>query len=119
MNCFAGCKTEDICAALGLTVADLFVAEFKKEEKRLLLSYRGANGNELYRKVRTEPGKGGRSKDFCLERIDEHGNIIYDLKGCPRVLYRLPEILQAIAEGKTIYLVEGEKDADRLDSLQP
>ena len=37
--------------------------------------------------------------------------------GIRRVLYRLPGIKRAIAEGKTIHAVEGEKDADRLWSL--
>jgi hypothetical protein len=31
-----------------------------------------------------------------------------------RVLYRLPEVIAAAAAGTTVYVVEGEKDADRL-----
>jgi len=34
------------------------------------------------------------------------------------VLYRLPEVIEAIALEKTIFIVEGEKDADRLWKLQ-
>src|SRR5262249_36617710 len=33
------------------------------------------------------------------------------------VLYRLPEVIIAIAEGRSIYVVEGEKDADNLAAL--
>ena len=33
---------------------------------------------------------------------------------CPRVPYRLPELVRAVAEGKTIWIPEGEKDVDKL-----
>jgi hypothetical protein len=36
---------------------------------------------------------------------------------CPRVPYRLPELIQAVAEGKTIWIPEGEKDVDKLRSI--
>lgn len=34
LNCHAGCSTEDICAALGLTVKDLFMEDKTKERSR-------------------------------------------------------------------------------------
>jgi 5S rRNA maturation endonuclease (ribonuclease M5) len=34
-----------------------------------------------------------------------------------RLLYRLPEVLRAIKRGELVWLVEGEKDAERLHSL--
>jgi hypothetical protein len=34
-----------------------------------------------------------------------------------RVLYRLPEVLAAVGTRRTVYVVEGEKDADRLAGL--
>ncbi len=33
---------------------------------------------------------------------------------CGRILYRLPEVMKAIKEGKPVHIVEGEKDADTL-----
>ena len=33
LKCHAGCTTEEICGALGITVADLFSESLKKEEK--------------------------------------------------------------------------------------
>ena len=69
---------------------------------------------KLYRKIRIEPGYDGKAKSFYSEHVDENGQIVQNLQGCRRVLYRLPELLKGIAEGKTIYLVEGEKDADKL-----
>ena len=68
----------------------------------------------LFTKFRREPGPDGRSKSFYYERIDEHGNIVKNLDGCRKVLYRLPEILYGISKNLPILLVEGEKDADNL-----
>jgi len=42
------------------------------------------------------------------------GGWIWNLKGIRRVLYRLPEVRNAVAAGDTIHVVEGEKDADAL-----
>ena len=41
------------------------------------------------------------------------GKLIWNLTGVDRVPYRLPEILKA----ETVYIVEGEKDADALGDL--
>jgi putative DNA primase/helicase len=52
----------------------------------------------------------------------DRGNIpadseVRDFPECPRVPYRLPELLTAIAEGKTIWIPEGEKDVENLRRL--
>ena len=116
LKCFAGCPLDAICAALGLGVSDLFESDFsaKNSMTRTIYSYTDEEGRELYRKIRIEPGFDGKAKSFYSERVDENGQIIRSLRGFRRVLYRLPEVLKGIAEGKTIYLVEGEKDADKL-----
>jgi hypothetical protein len=41
----------------------------------------------------------------------------YEPGGFPEVLYHLPEVAAAVDAGRTIVLVEGEKDADRARSL--
>ena len=33
------------------------------------------------------------------------------------MLYRLPEVIQAVKAGETVFICEGEKDVDRLRSL--
>lgn len=114
LHCHAGCSVNNICSALGIRTSELFVSNVRAERRETIYSYKDEKGIELYRKVRVEPGKDVRSKDFRLERVDEEGSIVYKIKGCRRVLYRLPELLQAIAENKPVYLVEGEKDADKL-----
>ena len=52
-------------------------------------------------------------KDFRQRRPDGTGGWVYDLEGVTRVLYRLPELLAD--SRKHVLIVEGEKDADRLN----
>ncbi len=110
IKCLAGCRTEDIVAALNLTMADLF-SEVKTDilplpAKKITATYdyTDEEGTLLYQVVRYEP------KNFSQRRKDEKGNWIFNLNGVRRVLYHLPEVLRA----DKIYLVEGEKDADNL-----
>jgi 5S rRNA maturation endonuclease (ribonuclease M5) len=39
------------------------------------------------------------------------------LEGVRRVLYRLPELLKAVADGRLVYVCEGEKDADSIHKI--
>lgn len=115
LNCFAGCRIEAICSSLGLTVPDLFDksrTEFR-ETSRIVYSYRDELDHEIYRKVRVEPGSNGKAKDFFCEHT-QNGQIIKNLKGCRKILYRLPELLKAISNDQTVFIVEGEKDVDKL-----
>lgn len=115
VNCFAGCTPELICASLNLQISDLFPNPFNEPQKetRTTYSYTDEQGCELYRKIRVEPGSNGKSKDFFCEHL-ENGKVIKNLNGCRQVLYRLPAVLKAISEKKPLFLVEGEKDADKL-----
>ena len=71
-------------------------------------SYPDESGNVCYRTVRTP------EKDFRVERPDGQGGWSNGLDGLEPIPYRLPEVLQAIADGLPIYVVEGEKDVDRM-----
>ena len=64
--------------------------------------YWDATGELLYVKKRFEP------KDFRQYAADGTPG----LKGTPQVLYRLPELIEAA--GAPCFIVEGEKDCDRL-----
>lgn len=75
--------------------------------------YKDEYGQLLFTKTRIEPSPDGQSKSFCFEH-EENGQSIKNLDGCRKTLYRLPELLDGIAKGKTIFLVEGEKDVDNL-----
>ena len=74
-------------------------------------SYRGPDGELLFEVVRLKD-----PKDFRQRRPDGNGGYVWSLKGIKPVLYRLPELMAA--DPKTpVWIVEGEKDADRLASL--
>jgi|GEM_PF-621220 len=69
--------------------------------------YVDRNGSLLFEVVRLEP------KSFRQRRPDGNGGWVWNLNGVERVLYRLPEVLKA----GQVFIVEGEKDADRLAEL--
>ncbi|MDQ3919586.1 MAG: AAA family ATPase [Acidobacteriota bacterium] len=103
LHCHAGCTFEAVQAAL---VADA------PGRARVVSTYdyRDEAGALLYQAVRLEP------KDFRQRKPDGAGGWAYKLNGVPRVPYRLPELLAAPTE-ETVFIVEGEKDADRLSAL--
>ncbi len=70
--------------------------------------YQDAATQPIFQVVRYEP------KDFRQRRPDpaNPGQYIWNMNGVERVLYRLPEVLKAKADGRVIFLVEGERDAD-------
>ena len=70
--------------------------------------YKDENGELLFQCVRYNP------KDFKQRHPDGSGDWIWNLKGVRRVLYRLPELIQDIRNGFTIFVVEGEKDVNAM-----
>jgi hypothetical protein len=81
----------------------------RKPRREPIASYRytDESGNLLYEVCRFEP------KDFRQRRPYGNGGWIWNLKDTRRVLYKLSEVLQA----DTVWLCEGEKDADNLAGL--
>ncbi len=77
----------------------------------VVYQYKNLGGEVIHETVRYDP------KSFRQRRPDGHGGYIYNLNGIEPVLYRLPEITEAIVQGTPIILVEGEKDADNLVKL--
>ncbi|MEW6237080.1 MAG: DUF3987 domain-containing protein [Candidatus Omnitrophota bacterium] len=69
--------------------------------------YQDEKGNLLFEVCRFKP------KGFKQRRPDGNGGHIWDMNGVRRVLYRLPELIQA-DKSQPIFIVEGEKDADAL-----
>ena len=59
-----------------------------------------------------DPKTGNPKKTFRQRRPDGWGGWIWNLDGVGHTIYRHPEVEVAIAEGKTVFLPEGEKDAD-------
>jgi uncharacterized protein DUF3987 len=69
--------------------------------------YTDESGKLLFQTCRYRP------KHFKQRRPNGKGGWIWDLEGVRRVLYRLPDVIQA----QIICVAEGEKDCDRLASL--
>lgn len=97
VKCHAGCSTEDVVKAMGLTLADLMglphvVATY---------DYTTADGAVAYQIQRWANPKTFRA-----------------VPGLPveseRILYNLPAVMWARANGATVYVVEGEKDCHTL-----
>ena len=112
LHCHAGCATDDVCAAMGLSPADLFYEPLAKREglpaqlpKRVVAKYDycDESGAVLYTKVRFDP------KTFGWERPDG-SRTLGDVR---RVPYHLPQLMAAKA-GELVWIVEGEKDAENL-----
>ena len=114
LKCHAGCSVESIVAALGLKLGDLFpprvVTGNHKPRLVAAYDYHDETGKLLFQCVRFEP------KDFRQRRPDpaKPGAWIWNLKETRRVLYRLREVQAALAAGRTVFVVEGEKDCDVL-----
>lgn len=110
VRCHAGCSTTDVLAALGLAPADLFDAPRQARQRPVIVAtypYTDEAGALLFEKVRMAP------KDFRQRRPVGTG-WEWKLGDVRRVLYRLPDVAAAIEAGTTVYLAEGEKDADAL-----
>jgi len=117
INCHAGCRTEDVIAALGLSWADLF-GEDRKAKAEIVATYPyvDADGKLLYQAVRYFP------KAFKRRRPDGKGDWIWTLNdpatkklAVSHVLYQLPAVLAAVEAGQPVYVVEGEKDVHAIE----
>jgi hypothetical protein len=73
--------------------------------------YLNEHSELLFQAVRYEP------KGFSQRRPDGHGGWFWNLEGVRRVLYRLPDLIDAIADKKDVVIVEGEKDVEALREL--
>ncbi len=91
LYCHAGCGFDAVRAALRLSKSDMYDNPHGQ-------TYRYDDG----RTVNRTPDK----------RFYQSGN-----KDGPPTLYRAAEVAQAAGAGRTVYLVEGEKDADNLRKL--
>jgi len=124
-ECFAGCGKGDVFSFLmkqsGRPFKEvitelgdgLYVDRPKRATRTGILAtygYHDEEGTLLFEVVR-KPGK-----KFSQRQPDGKGGWIYNLKGTDRVLYRLPALLAA-DPATVVFIVEGEKDADRLISL--
>lgn len=73
--------------------------------------YESEWGELVHEVLRLEP------KSFRQRRPDGAGGWLWNMKGVPPVLYNLPRVREAAQRGELVIVVEGEKDADRLNAL--
>lgn len=118
LHCHAGCTTEAIAKALRLEVRDLFPATADAAEiwtpggqAVAVYPYADEGGVVLFEVIRTA------DKQFRQRVPDPTAASGYrwKLDGTRRVLFHLPQLLAAVAAGKTVYIAEGEKDVMALE----
>jgi len=111
LHCNAGCEPEDVVAAIGMQMRDLFPdngSNGAPKAEPVYHVYHDEDGEPLFRVVR-KPGK-----KFFQQRWT--GNAWeWGLKDTRRVPYRLPEVIAAVERGETIHVVEGEKDVHAVE----
>lgn len=132
VHCFAGCARADIDDALedvAPGTRDLIAVRQRRERGTVIATYdyRNAEGELIYRKLRMEP----KSFEFRRPVIVpartqgpiQHSEYVRwhpglkDLAGNYVVEpepYNLPEVIDAVKRDDPVFLVDGEKDCDRL-----
>lgn len=108
LHCHAGCRTEDVLAASSLSWEDISRPRDPsvQTDASAVYDYHNPLGVMTYQVVRM-PGK-----RFMGRQPGPDGQWVWNLRGVERVLYRLPEVLQAVEHGEPVWITEGEKDAD-------
>jgi putative DNA primase/helicase len=108
LHCHAGCATEDVLAAAGLSWSDLRESNSNGHlDEEAVYRYLNEQGKPLFEVVRFT------GKQF-RQRLPDGS---WGLNGARRVLYRLPQALEAVKQGQEILIVEGEKDVHALERL--
>lgn len=100
-------SARDYLVSCGVRIDD---PKGKKVKKSIVseFNYLDESGNLLYQVVRFEP------KGFSQRKKEKDGSWYWNVKGVRHVPYNLPDIIKSTGR---IYVVEGEKLADRLKSL--
>jgi P4 family phage/plasmid primase-like protien len=114
MKCHAGndCNVDAIASALGLDIADLFPPRENTRRQPQIVDtypYVDEDGDLLFEVVRKE------GKKFTQRRPDGSGGWVWKLGDTRRVLYHLPQLIAAVADGRRVFIVEGEKDVHAIE----
>lgn len=119
--CHAQCETSAILTASGIDWAEVCRELSPVQQPRgewtpkgdasHVYSYTDADGTELFQSLRVPLGDG---KKTFFQRHRDGDRWAWNLNDVDRVLYRLPAVLRAVRNGQTVYVVEGEKDAEAL-----
>jgi 5S rRNA maturation endonuclease (ribonuclease M5) len=117
VHCHAGCPAEAVVAAIGLEMGDLFDATKRRnggshDAIEARYPYVDEQGELLFEVVRFA------GKSFRQRRPDPESRDgwTWNLRGVRRVPYRLPQVIAAVAEGRRVWIAEGEKDVHALEA---
>lgn len=101
----------DFSGAMSMLAERAGITNSKAQERKVmaLYDYKDAGGKLIFQAVRYEP------KGFSQRRPDSNnqGKWIYNLHGVQLIPYNLPEVIKA----DTVFIVEGEKDAESLRAI--
>jgi uncharacterized protein DUF3631 len=121
VKCHAGCPQDEVVAVLkGLGLWPVRARALATGRAHGIIAaaydYRDEEGRLVMQTVRYQP-KTFRQR--CPSRGGDDPAKVRDgwfwgTKGRPKLPYRLPELRAGIAAGATVWITEGEKDADRL-----
>lgn len=125
VHCHAGCAQDDVINELKILgywpsgvakpKVDLPPVQINIGQGRGAIKatydYTDENGELLYQAVRYEP------KDFRQRKPLPDGQWSWSIKGVRRVLYRLQEVIDAVAKGEPVLICEGEKDVENARAL--
>lgn len=115
-HCHAGCSFDQVVAAAGLLKREKPAAALTVVRAKPGIiaeyDYTDVDGNLLYQVLRKSEKAG-----FPQRRPDGRGGWINNLQGVTPVPYHLPELIEAAALGKPVFIAEGEKDVDNLRAL--
>src|SRR5262249_5156055 len=121
--CHARCDTVDILRELGLTYADLFddplPGRARDSTRRTVreFAYHDAVGAVVGVTTRQRDRPDGGKSFLPLKPMPDGGWDLGASEEFKSLPYRLPELLAGIARGDTVWITEGERDAETLASL--
>jgi hypothetical protein len=118
--CHAGCRTEDILDAIGLTWQDISLPEDEREERQSdgewtpvgtashVYDYHDEHGTLLFQVLRVpQPGGGKTFRQRAPDSSSKTGwrwKLDTPTEQVRRVLYRLPQLIAALEEGQTVWV---------------
>ncbi len=97
------------CRSRGCTYAEILAALGFSSPQRTDYEYVDADGDLSY-VVRRGPDKSFRA--FHPKR----GRLVFGLGDREKILYRLPDVVEAVEADRVVYVVEGERDADSVSA---
>lgn len=123
--CHGGCTVEAVLTAIGMELGDLFDGDDRKKAEETLppdrwpvtatYTYESADGKPVYRVLRKTSQDSG-NKTFRQERFVD-GQWKPGMDDVVRVLYRLPSLADPEVADETVFIAEGERDAENLAAI--